>query len=44
MKYLLSESQYKLIKELKKRKKVREQDFIAQAYAPTINEQQKQTR
>lgn len=44
MKYRINESQETLIKELKRRKRIREQEYIAQAYAPTNNEAvQKQT-
>lgn len=40
MKYRLTESQNQLISSLKKRKRVKEQEYIIQSYSPTMNEDQ----
>lgn len=38
MKYKINESQSKLIDSLKKRKSIKEQEFIMQSFSPTANE------
>jgi len=38
MKYIISENQQTLITALKKRKAIKEQEYIIQAFSPTNNE------